>query len=147
MSTNSGYDSMPSSPASWPKRSTWCVTRALRVMSMSFHSANETANTNTPIASTPISWTWNCAPPATPMDGRQRSPDAGEEVGGHGSDDVVELDLLQQLEAGDADHAADCADDHGPVVVGEVRGGGDGDEARYRAVESGEEVRASEEGP
>ena len=54
---------MPSSATSCPSRSTWVVTRTEITTSMSFHSTQEVANTNAPIARMPI----NCTPRLPPL--------------------------------------------------------------------------------
>ena len=68
----------------------------------------------------------------------QRTPDAREEVGGHGADHVVDSNRFQQFHPDRADDAADRPDDEGPVVLHHVGSRSDRDQTRDGAVQTGE---------
>src|SRR3546814_4221902 len=57
------------------------------------------------------------------------APDAGNQVGRDGADDVVDLQLVEQRYREDDQGAADAADDQGHAMVLQVGACGDGDEA------------------
>ena len=65
---------------------------------------------------------------------------------GNRAHDVVDLPVLQHLQAERAHEAADGADDDRPMVFDDVRPGGDGDEAADGAVQHREQVHAPENG-
>src|SRR3546814_483518 len=66
---------------------------------------------------------------------REGAPDAGNQVGRDGADDVVDLQLVEQRYREDDQGAADAADAQGPAMVLQFGACGDGDEAGAGTVQ------------
>ena len=75
---------------------------------------------------------------------RQGSPDAGKQVDRNRANHVVQPELFQNFDTGDAYDAADGADDDRPVVIDDIGARGDRDKPRQRAVQTAEQVDPSE---
>ena len=78
---------------------------------------------------------------------RQRAPDPGEQVGGDRAYHVIQLEELQEPEAGGADNAADAADDDCPIVIGHVRACRYGYQPGDGPIEHDEDIDPAKEWP